>query len=98
MHSRSIKNVETIRNTLKYSIPENIIDEVRDRTDIVEVISQSVSLKKVGKNFKGLCPFHSEKTPSFTVSSEKRIYHCFGCGAGGNVFKFVMEVQKNFIR
>ena len=94
MHSRSIKNVETIRNTLKYSIPENIIDEVRDRTDIVEVISQSVSLKKVGKNFKGLCPFHSEKTPSFTVSSEKRIYHCFGCGAGGNVFKFVMEVQK----
>jgi len=78
---------------LKYSIPENIIDEVRDRTDIVEVVSQHVALKKVGKNFKGLCPFHSEKTPSFTVSSEKRIYHCFGCGAGGNVFKFVMEVQ-----
>nr|MBC8283029.1 DNA primase [Nitrospinota bacterium] len=78
---------------MKYSIPENIIDEVRDRTDIVEVVSQHVSLKKVGKNFKGLCPFHSEKTPSFTVSSEKRIYHCFGCGAGGNVFKFVMEVQ-----
>jgi len=79
---------------LKYSIPENIIDEVRDKTDIVELISQSISLKKVGKNFKGLCPFHSEKTPSFTVSPEKRIYHCFGCGAGGNVFKFVMEVQK----
>ena len=78
---------------MKYSIPENIIDEVRERTDIVEVISQVVSLKKVGKNFKGLCPFHSEKTPSFTVSPEKRIYHCFGCGAGGNVFKFVMEVQ-----
>jgi len=78
---------------LKYSIPENIIDEVRDRTDIVEVVSQVVSLKKVGKNFKGLCPFHSEKTPSFTVSAEKRIYHCFGCGVGGNVFKFVMEVQ-----
>jgi len=78
---------------LKYSIPESIIDEVRDRTNIVEVISQVVSLKKVGKNFKGLCPFHSEKTPSFTVSAEKRIYHCFGCGAGGNVFKFVMEVQ-----
>jgi len=78
---------------LKYSIPENIIDEVRDHTDIVEVVSQVVSLKKVGKNFKGLCPFHSEKTPSFTVSAEKRIYHCFGCGAGGNVFKFVMEVQ-----
>ena len=82
-----------LTNELKYSIPENIIDEVRDRTDIVEVVSKFVSIKKVGKNFKGLCPFHSEKTPSFTVSSEKRIYHCFGCGAGGNVFKFVMEVQ-----
>ena len=82
-----------LTNELKYSIPENIIDEVRDRTDIVEVVSKFISIKKVGKNFKGLCPFHSEKTPSFTVSSEKRIYHCFGCGAGGNVFKFVMEVQ-----
>jgi DNA primase len=78
---------------LNYSIPDSVIDEVRDRTDIVEVVSQHVALKKVGKNFKGLCPFHSEKTPSFTVSSEKRIYHCFGCGAGGNVFKFVMEIQ-----
>ncbi|MEK9628215.1 MAG: DNA primase [Nitrospinota bacterium] len=78
---------------MKYSIPDNVIDEVRDRTDIVEVISQTVALKKVGKNYKGLCPFHSEKTPSFTVSPEKRIYHCFGCGAGGNVFKFVMETQ-----
>ena len=78
---------------MKYSIPDSVIDEVRDRTDIVEVVSQFVTLKKVGKNFKGLCPFHSEKTPSFTVSSEKRIYHCFGCGAGGNVFKFVTETQ-----
>ena len=78
---------------MKYSIPDHLIDEVRERTDIVEVVSQSVTLKKVGKNFKGLCPFHSEKTPSFTVSPEKRIYHCFGCGAGGNVFKFVMETQ-----
>ena len=78
---------------MKYSIPDSVIDEVRDRTDIVEVVSQSVALKKVGNNFKGLCPFHSEKTPSFTVSPEKRIYHCFGCGAGGNVFKFAMETQ-----
>lgn len=78
---------------MKYSIPDSVIDEVRDRTDIVEAVSQSVALKKVGKNFKGLCPFHSEKTPSFTVSPEKRIYHCFGCGAGGNVFKFIMETQ-----
>ena len=87
------KYAKMVTNELKYSIPESIIDEVRDRTDIVEVVSKFVSIKKVGKNFKGLCPFHSEKTPSFTVSSEKRIYHCFGCGAGGNVFKFVMEVQ-----
>jgi DNA primase len=78
---------------LKSSIPDNIIDEIRDRTDIVAVISDHVVLKKVGKNFKGLCPFHSEKTPSFSVSPEKRIYHCFGCGAGGNVFKFLMEIQ-----
>jgi DNA primase len=78
---------------LKYSIPDSVIDEVRDRTDIVDVVSQSVVLKKVGNNFKGLCPFHSEKTPSFTVSPEKRIYHCFGCGVGGNVFKFAMETQ-----
>ena len=78
---------------MKYSIPDSVIDEVRDHTDILEVVSQSVTLKKVGNNFKGLCPFHSEKTPSFTVSPEKRIYHCFGCGAGGNVFKFAMETQ-----
>ncbi len=79
--------------TLKTSIPTNIIDEIRDRTDIVAVISEHVVLKKVGGNFKGLCPFHSEKTPSFSVSSEKRIYHCFGCGVGGNAFKFIMETQ-----
>jgi len=86
-------DAEPFTEILKYSIPDSVIDEVRDRTDIVEVVSQSVALKKVGKNYKGLCPFHSEKTPSFTVSPEKRIYHCFGCGAGGNVFKFVMETQ-----
>ena len=78
---------------MKISIPDNIIDEIRDRTDIVAVISEHVVLKKSGKNFKGLCPFHSEKTPSFSVSPEKRIYHCFGCGTGGNIFKFLMETQ-----
>jgi len=78
---------------LKISIPDNIINEIRDRADIVAVISEHVVLKKAGRNFKGLCPFHSEKTPSFSVSSEKRIYHCFGCGTGGNVFKFLMEIQ-----
>ena len=86
-------DAEPFTEILKYSIPDSVIDEVRDRTDIVEVVSQSIVLKKVGKNYKGLCPFHSEKTPSFTVSPEKRIYHCFGCGAGGNAFKFVMETQ-----
>lgn len=78
---------------MKISIPDHIIDEIRDRTDIVTVISDHVVLKKAGKNFKGLCPFHSEKTPSFSVSPDKRIYHCFGCGVGGNVFKFLMEIQ-----
>lgn len=78
---------------MKNSIPDHIIDDIRDRTDIVAVISDHVVLKKVGTNYKGLCPFHSEKTPSFSVSPEKRIYHCFGCGTGGNVFKFLMEIQ-----
>ena len=78
---------------MKISIPDHIIDEIRERTDIVTVISDHVVLKKIGKNFKGLCPFHSEKTPSFSVSPDKRIYHCFGCGVGGNVFKFLMEIQ-----
>ena len=78
---------------MKISIPDHIIDEIRNRADIVSVISDHVVLKKAGKNYKGLCPFHSEKTPSFSVSPDKRIYHCFGCGVGGNVFKFLMEVQ-----
>ncbi len=64
------------------------------RAEIVEVVSEFVLLKKSGKNHKGLCPFHSEKTPSFTVSPDKQIYHCFGCGAGGNVFKFLMEIEE----
>jgi DNA primase len=72
-------------------IPEDTIAEIRRAVDIVEVIAESVLLKKAGKNFLGLCPFHSEKTPSFTVSPDKQIFHCFGCGAGGNVFSFVMK-------
>jgi DNA primase len=78
---------------LNKTIPENIIEEIRSRADIYEVVSESVPLKKAGKNYKGLCPFHSEKTPSFNVSPEKQIYHCFGCGAGGNVFRFLMEKE-----
>ena len=75
-------------------IPENKIEEIRSSASIVDIISEYVQLRKRGKNFIGLCPFHSEKTPSFTVSEEKQIYHCFGCHAGGNVFKFLMEYEK----
>ncbi len=75
-------------------IPENKIEEIRSAASIVDIISEFVQLRKRGKNYIGLCPFHSEKTPSFTVSEEKQIYHCFGCHAGGNVFKFLMEFEK----
>ncbi|MGB2868858.1 MAG: DNA primase [Bacteroidota bacterium] len=75
-------------------IPDEKIEEIRSATDVVDIISQHVKLKKRGKNYIGLCPFHSEKTPSFTVSKEKQMYHCFGCHKGGNVFTFVMEVEK----
>ncbi|MCX7797758.1 MAG: DNA primase [Melioribacter sp.] len=74
-------------------IPEDKIEEIRSSVDIVDIISGYVHLRKRGKNFVGLCPFHQEKTPSFIVSSDKQIYHCFGCGAGGNVFKFLMEYK-----
>jgi DNA primase len=75
-------------------IPGNKIEEIRSAANIVDVISEFVPLRKRGKNFLGLCPFHNEKTPSFTVNEEKQIYHCFGCHAGGNVYKFLMEYEK----
>lgn len=75
-------------------IPESKIEEIRTSASIVDIISEYVQLRKRGKNYIGLCPFHSEKTPSFTVSEEKQIYHCFGCHNGGNVFKFLMEYKK----
>lgn len=74
-------------------IPEHKIEEVRSSISIVDVISEFVQLKKRGKNYLGLCPFHQEKTPSFIVSGDKQIYHCFGCHAGGNVFKFLMDYE-----
>lgn len=78
-------------------IHPNTIESVRERVDIVDVISDYVVLRKRGKDYQGLCPFHEEKTPSFTVSSSKQLYYCFGCGAGGNVFKFLMEIgQQSF--
>jgi DNA primase len=73
--------------------PQSFIDEVRSASDIVAVISDTVSLRKAGNSYKGLCPFHSEKTPSFTVQRDRGFFHCFGCGAGGDVFKFV-ELQE----
>ena len=69
-------------------------DKVKQQADVVRVVGEYVRLKKSGQNFTGLCPFHSEKTPSFAVHPVKQIYHCFGCGAGGDVFKFVMEMDK----
>ncbi len=77
---------------MRYS--EEILDEIRNRLDIVELISEYVSLKPSGKGYKGLCPFHQEKTPSFMVDSERQIFHCFGCGEGGNIFTFVMKMEK----
>ncbi|MCM3716856.1 DNA primase [Fictibacillus phosphorivorans] len=74
-------------------IPEDLIEKVRSSNDIVDVISDYVPLKKQGRNYFGLCPFHGEKSPSFSVSPEKQIYHCFGCGAGGNVFSFLMNYE-----
>ena len=77
---------------------DEIIDEVRQTNDIVDVISQYVRLKRSGRNFFGLCPFHNEKSPSFSVSPEKQIFHCFGCGVGGNVFTFLMKIEGiNFV-
>jgi DNA primase len=75
-------------------IPESKIEEIRNSISIVDAISEYVQLRKRGKNFIGLCPFHSEKTPSFTVSEDKQIFHCFGCHVGGNVFKFFMDYKK----
>lgn len=73
--------------------PEDVIEEVRTRNDIVDVISGYVKLQKKGSNYFGLCPFHNEKSPSFSVSPQKQMYYCFGCGAGGNVITFVMEYE-----
>jgi len=74
-------------------IPEEKVREVAERTSIVEVVSEYVQLRRSGANFQGLCPFHAEKTPSFNVNPARDIFHCFGCGAGGNAFSFVMRIE-----
>ncbi|MEI7999350.1 MAG: CHC2 zinc finger domain-containing protein, partial [Candidatus Omnitrophota bacterium] len=75
-------------------IAEDIIRQVMDRADIIDVIGRYVTVKKYGSNFKALCPFHHEKTPSFVVNPDKQIFHCFGCGVGGNVVGFVMRQER----
>lgn len=75
-------------------IPGELVEEVRNYYDIVDVVSSYVNLKKSGRNYVGLCPFHPDKTPSFTVSPEKQIFHCFGCQNGGNIFTFIMQVEE----
>ena len=73
--------------------PEEIVEEVRSRTDIVDLIGSYVRLQKKGGNYMGLCPFHNEKSPSFSVHGGRQMYHCFGCGVGGNAFTFIMEYE-----
>lgn len=75
-------------------IPEHVIEQIRSQSDIVDVISDYMQLTKRGRNWFGLCPFHGEQTPSFSVSQDKQIFHCFGCGAGGNAITFVMDIEQ----
>ncbi len=74
-------------------IPQDFIDDLLHRTDIVDVVEERITLKRAGRNYSGLCPFHKEKSPSFSVNAEKQFYYCFGCGAGGNAVGFVMEYE-----
>jgi len=78
---------------LRRRIPEEIIERVRQQFDIVDVIGEHVRLKKTGRGYSGLCPFHNEKSPSFSVSADKQLYHCFGCGVSGNLFSFLMDKE-----
>ena len=73
--------------------PDEVIEEVRSSNNIVDIIGGYVRLQKKGSSYFGLCPFHNEKSPSFSVSPNKQMYYCFGCGAGGNVFTFIMEYE-----
>ncbi len=78
---------------MSQGIPEDIIDEIRQRTDLVGLVGEYLKLERRGKNMVGLCPFHSEKTPSFSVSPDKQLYYCFGCGASGNAFSLIMQME-----
>lgn len=88
-----VLTVENGVRKMSQRIPQEIIEEIRRQTNIVDVIGQYVQLKKSGKNYLGLCPFHNEHTPSFSVAEDKQMYHCFGCGKGGNIFQFLQEMD-----
>ncbi|TDY48002.1 DNA primase [Alicyclobacillus sacchari] len=75
------------------NVPDSFLESLRQQVDIVEVVSEYVQLRKNGRSLTGLCPFHNERTPSFSVSPERQMYHCFGCGAGGTVFRFIMDIE-----
>src|ERR1035438_8715367 len=74
-------------------MPDQVLQDIKDRLNIADVISGYIQIKKAGTNFKALCPFHNEKTPSLQISPQKQIWHCFGCGEGGDVFGFVMKYE-----
>ena len=74
-------------------IPDEIIQRVRDHSDVVELVGRTVTLKRAGRNYKGLCPFHDEKTPSFNVNPDRQSYYCFGCQEGGDAFSFLMKTE-----
>src|SRR5574344_411154 len=76
---------------IRYS--DELLDEIKIKSDIVDIISEYVTLKRSGRNFFGLCPFHKEKSPSFSVSPDKQIFHCFGCGVGGDVISFISKIE-----
>src|SRR5688500_7019661 len=80
--------------TERVGFPDTFIDDVRRTADIVRVIQDHVPLRKMGNSWKGLCPFHKEKTPSFNVRSDPPVFHCFGCGEGGDVFRFIMMYDR----
>ncbi|HLE61469.1 MAG TPA: CHC2 zinc finger domain-containing protein, partial [Thermoanaerobaculaceae bacterium] len=77
-----------------YDLSRRVLDQVREAADIVAVVGEHLTLRKTGRNYVGLCPFHGEKTPSFNVSREKGTYYCFGCKRGGDVIDFVMELER----
>lgn len=89
--SNIIYNGERLLQMVRYS--DELLDEIKSKNDIVDIVSQYVVLKRIGRNYMGLCPFHKEKSGSFCVSPDKQIFHCFGCGVGGNVFHFISKIE-----